>query len=364
MVGVGTIGRIHIDALRRNGVDVVSLVASSEARSTELANKFGVPRGDPTLASAIAEADPDVVHICTPNAYHYEMAREALTAGKHVVCEKPLTLRTRDAADLRARAAGDGLVHAVCFNNRFYPLVQELAARRRTGKLGQVFVVRASVVDDSLWAKPDTDWRLDPAIGGMSLVTSTTGSHLLDLTSFIVGSRVAAVCADFATAYPSRRKGNGQAGGEEIANLLVRFESGARGALSMSHMAAGHPYRVGIEIDAAECGASWHSERPNELWIGHRDRPNEVMLPDPQQASSGAETYFENPSAYREGFSDTFRLLFREVYGQVGLGVEERAEPAYPTFAAGHAGLIVHDAIMRSVAKDRWSEVDWGSPGT
>ncbi len=359
VVGVGMIGRIHINALRRSGVEVVSVVASSAVRGAAAAAEFRVPRGDPDLATALAGADPDVVHICAPNREHYAMARAALAAGKHVVCEKPLTMLPAEAAELRARAADAGLVNAVCFNNRFYPLVQELAARQRSGSLGSVFAVRASIVDDSLWHESDTDWRLDPAIGGPSVVATTTGSHLVDLTSFILGDRVAAVCADFHTAYPARAAAAAGPGGEEIANLLVRFESGARGALSMSHMAVGHPYRLAVEIDAAEAGAGWNSEHPNELLIGHRARANEIVTPDPREASDAARGFFENPGAYREGFSETFRLLFREIYRDVGRAPAECGEPTYPTFAAGHAGLIVHDAIMRSVRDAGWAEVDW-----
>ena len=360
VVGVGTIGRVHIDALRRNNVEVVSVVASTAARGVEAAEEFGIPRGDPDLATAIGEAGADVVHICAPNDRHYGMAREALTAGKHVVCEKPLTLVPEDAADLRSRAAAAGLVNAVCFNNRFYPLVQEVAARRQSNGMGRVFMVRASIVDDSLWAESDSDWRLDPATGGQSLVTSTTGSHLLDLTSFVTGSRVAAICADFGVMYPGRGTPDG-VGGEEIANILVRYESGALGALSLSSMAAGHPYRVKFELDASEYGVSWDSERPNELWIGHRDKPNEVVIPDGRQMSAGSERYLDMPGSYREGFSDTFRMFFSRVYRDIARRPEERGEADYPTFAAGHAGLIVHEAIMESVRRGRWTDVDWGA---
>lgn len=367
VAGVGMIGRVHIDALRRNNVEVVSVVASSAARSLEAAAEFGVPRGDPDLATALAEAGADSVHVCAPNNQHYEMARDALEAGKHVICEKPLTLTAEDAADLRSRAEGAGLVNAVCFNNRFYPLVQEVEARRRSDGLGRIFAVRASILDDSLWRASDSDWRLDRTIGGDSLVTSTTGSHLLDLASFIAGSRVAAVCADFGLMHPGRVKLNGSGGqgsddavgGEEIANLLVRFESGARGALSLSAMAAGHPYRVKFEMDASEYGVGWDSERPGELWIGHRERPSEVVIPDGRQMSDGSEKYLDMPGAYREGFSDTFRLFFSRIYRDIARAPEERVDDDYPTFAAGHAGLIVHEAIMESVRQGRWTDVDW-----
>jgi len=360
VVGVGTIGRVHIDALRRNNVEVVSVVASSAKRSAEAAEEFGLPRGDPDLETAIAEAGADVVHICAPNDRHYDLARTALAAGLHVICEKPLTLTAKDAADLRVQAEAGGLVNAVCFNNRFYPLVQEVEARGRADGLGRVFMVRASIVDDSLWTEADSDWRIDPAIGGQSLVTSTTGSHLLDLTSFVIGSRVASLCADFGLMYPDRARPQNGVGGEEIANIMVRYESGALGSLSLSAMAAGHPYRVKFELDASGYGVSWDSERPGELWIGHREKPNEVVIPDGRQMSAGSGRYLDTPGAYREGFSDTFRMFFNRVYRDIARRPEERGEADYPTFAAGHAGLIVHEAIMQSVTEKRWADVDWG----
>ena len=142
VLGTGVIGRVHIDALRRNNVDIVSVVASSEARSIAAAEAFGVPRGDPDLATALGATNPDVVHICTPDAYHLKQARMALDAGVHVVCEKPLTTDAGSAGELYRRAVESGRVHAICFNNRFYTLVQELAARRRLGTLDRVMLVR------------------------------------------------------------------------------------------------------------------------------------------------------------------------------------------------------------------------------
>lgn len=367
VVGTGVIGRVHIDALRRNDVEVVSVVASSAARSAEAAKEFGVSRGDPNLKTALASASADSVHICTPNNQHYGMARDSIDAGKHVVCEKPLTLTALEAADLHRRAIEKGVVNAVCFNNRFYPLVQEVVAHRRSDKLGEIFAIRASILDDGLWGFEDAGWRLDRDVGGASVVTSTTGSHLLDLASFVLGSRVESVCADFGVIVPARIRAlprgtsssNNQVGGEEIAHLLVRFRSGAQGLLSLSAMAAGHPYQVKFELDARKCGMGWDSERPSELWIGHRDRPNEVVLPDSRQMIDGSDKYLDMPGAYREGFSDTFRLFFKRVYADIARGPNERSNDDYPTFADGYTGLIVHEAVMESVKTRGWVDINW-----
>ncbi len=363
VVGAGVIGRVHVDALRLNNVEVASLIASSPARGREAAAELGVARWDPDLETALANTRADAVHIATPNVLHHGMAVAALEAGKHVICEKPLTNTTAEAADLHARTRGSDRVHAVCFNNRFYPLVQEVAARQRAGDLGRIFAIRASVVDDGLWASTDGGWRLDPAVGGESIVTATTGSHLLDLVSLVVGSRVESVSADFATIHPVRTP-DGQPAihveGEDVAHMLVRFESGARGALALSSVSAGHPYRVRFEIDAENSGVTWDSETASELWIGHRDRPNEVLWPDPRVFSPGALAYADSPGSYRQGFLDSFRLLFRDIYAQIGRDPSDRPTPPFPTFREGYVGMLVQQAVIDSAVGRRWVDVDRG----
>ena len=365
VVGPGTIGRIHVDALRRNGVEVVSVVASTPERAQTAAASLRVAYADASLGAAL-DRGLDAVHICAPNALHHKLVLEALKHRVHVVCEKPLGMDVAEAAELHAVARESGVVHAVCFNNRFYPLVQEIAARRREGLLGRAFLVRASIADDTLWHRRDWDWRLDPSIGGPTVVTSTTGSHLLDLVMFLLGARPTALCAAFGTAYADRRPNETSAANsrvssgsalDDLAGLLVRFSDGTQAVLSLSHVAAGHPYRVQVEIDAELAGVGWDSERPNELWIGHRDQPNELLVADARHMRPDAQRFVEKAGAYREGFDETFRLLFREVYAHIAGGND--ASTAHPTFTDGHRQLLVHEAIQTSVAERRWVDLDW-----
>jgi len=178
VVGAGSIGRIHVHALRRNRVEIASLVTSTPDRSIESATELGVPRGDPDLATALEKAEADSVHICATNVHHYPMAKQSLLAGKHVICEKPFTITSDQAAELHALAVESGLVHAICFNNRFYPLVQDIGARMRSGEIGRPFQVRASICDDGLWSDIDGGWRLDPALGGESVAMATTSAWI------------------------------------------------------------------------------------------------------------------------------------------------------------------------------------------
>lgn len=368
VIGPGTIGRIHVDALRRNGVEVVSIVASTIERARAAADSLRAPHADATLEAALGRG-LDAVHICAPNALHHQLVLQAVEHNVHVVCEKPLGIDVAQAAELAAAAREAGVVHAVCFNNRFYPLVQEIAARRREGLLGRAFLVRASIADDTLWRRQDWDWRLDPCIGGPTVVTSTTGSHLLDLVMFLLGARPTALCATFGTAHNARRPPGSEdteprvsAGSarDDLAGLLVHFADGTQAVLSLSHVAAGHPYRVHVEIDAEVAGVSWDSERPNELWIGHRDEPNELLVADARHMRPAARRFVAKAGAYREGFDETFRLLFREVYAAVA-SVAETQAAAYPTFSDGHRQLVVHEAIQTSVADRRWVDLDWSA---
>lgn len=367
VVGPGTIGRIHVDALRRNGVDVVGVVASTSQRARAAADKLRIPHAHENLAATL-DLGVDSVHICAPNVLHHDLVLHALERNVHVVCEKPLGIDVAEAADLAVAARKAGVVHAVCFNNRFYPLIQEIAARRREGRLGRTFLVRASIADDTLWHRQDWDWRLDPSIGGPTVVASTTGSHLLDLVMFLLDDRPTSVCATFGTAHVDRRP-PGSEGSEprvpsgsfrdDLAGLLVRFSNGTQAVLSLSHVAAGHPYRVQFEIDAELAGISWDSERPNELWIGHRDEPNELLVADPRHMRPDAQRFVEKAGAYREGFDETFRLLCRDVYAHIA--APDEAPVPYPTFTDGHRQLVVHEAIQTSVAERRWVDLDWSA---
>ena len=252
-------------------------------------------------------------------------------------------------------------MHAICFNNRFYTLVQELAARRRLGTLDRVMLVRASVSDDTFWLETDWDWRLLPEMGGPTIVTSTTGSHLLDLTSFVIGSRVVAVCADFLTAHEVRKRPRPDGGmddyrapGEDVSNLLVHWENGARGVLSLSHVAVGHPYRIRVEIDATAMGVSWDSERPNELWLGHRTEPNEIVLPDPRQATEEGSRFMDNPGRLSRGIRRHLPPAVPRGLPRRRRGAVSPTAPTFPTFQDGYGIQIVHDAALQSFRERRW----------
>ena len=362
VVGTGFIGVVHVDALRRLGVQVHGVVGSSQQRGDERAIAAGLPPAYESIEAMLADDRVDVVHITSPNHLHHAHAKAALQAGKHVVCEKPLAMTSAESADLLALALAVGKVHATNFNIRFYPLMQHLRELIREGGLGGVRLVTGHYLQDWLLLDTDWNWRLDPALGGSLRAVSDIGSHWLDLTSFVTASRVASVTADLETFIKVRRRPTGpvetfatggaretverQINTEDCATILVRYENGALGSLAVSQISAGRKNSLRLEVDCADSAAAWSSESPDELWIGHRGRPNELLLRDPGLLNAGGANASHLPGGHIEGFADTFRALYAAVYQAV---LEERpAEGRYPTFADGHEEMLVCEAVEKS----------------
>jgi predicted dehydrogenase len=374
VIGTGFIGPVHMEALRRRGVEVVALAGSSTEHAAEKVRQLGIARAYGSAEELLAGPDIDVVHFTSPNHLHFPHAKAALEAGKHVVCEKPLALNTGQSAELVKLASTTGLVNAVNFNVRYYPINQHARALVQNGELGDVFIVQGSYLQDWLLLPTDWNWRLEPGQGGAMRAVSDIGSHWIDLTCYITGLQVEAVLADFGTFLPVRRKptrpvetftGKLQTAGdyveqpiktEDYACVLFRYAGGARGVMAVSQVSAGRKNRTYYEIDGSRAAIAWNGEQPNELWIGHRDRPNEILLKDPALLAPEAGRFAFYPGGHGEGFPDTFKSLYHAIYGYLDRG-DFTAPPDFPTFADGHRELLVAEAILRSAREERWVQV-------
>jgi predicted dehydrogenase len=363
VVGTGFIGVVHVEALRRLGVEVTGIVGSSPERAAEKARTAGLPAPYPSFEAMLSDPAVEVVHLTTPNHLHFEQVRAVLAAGKHVVCEKPLAMNSEETAELLRLAEESGLVHAVNFNIRFYAQNQEARARVERGELGEPRLISGGYLQDWLLLDTDWNWRLDPAAGGSLRAVGDIGSHWIDLVTFITGRHVEAVMADLTTFIGVRRQPtgpvetfSGASAGETVdtvmetedaAGMLLRLTGGARAVVTISQVSAGRKNRLSWEIDGSESALAWHSEAPEELWVGHRERPNELLLRE-------AGDY---PPGHAEGFPDTFKHLYRAVYAAVANGgPPDQAD--YPTFADGHEEALIADAVARSHAEQRWVAVD------
>ena len=374
VIGTGFIGPVHIEALRRLGIEVTGLLGSDRNNTERKAKELRLAKAYDSVEELLAEPGLTAVHVATPNYLHAPMAKAAFAAGKHVVCEKPLAMDAAEGAELLSLADASGLVHAVNFNFRFYPLVQQAKALAQGGELGEIYQVYGRYVQDWLLRETDWNWRLEPDLGGNMRAVSDIGSHWLDLSGFITGQRVTEVCADFATFLKVRKKPTRpletfagknlkpdeyeerEIKTEDYASILLRFNGGAHGVLTVSQIAAGRKNHCEFEINGSKSSASWHSERVDELWLGRRDEPSQILLKDPGLLAESARPYAEVPGGHAEGFRDTFKMLYSRVYAAIEAGGPPET-PDYPTFADGLYALQLGDKVFQSARERRWVAV-------
>ena len=374
IVGTGFIGPAHLEALRRiPNVEVVALVEVNQELANEKAKQLGIPRAY-VFADMLKQDDIDVVHICTPNFLHYSQAKAVLEAEKHVVCEKPLAISLEEAEDLVKIAKTTGLVNAVHFNLRYYPMVRQMKVMREKGELGEVYSIMGSYLQDWLFLQNDYNWRLEPDKSGDSRAIADIGSHLLDITEYVTGLKITAVMADFSTVHKTRLKplkpletysgkmlqpedyADVPINTEDHANVLLRFDNGNRGCVTVSQVSAGRKNQLKLEISGSNKTFAFNSESPNEMWIGNRDQANQVLMRDPTLAYPEATALMTFPGGHNEGFSDTSKQLFKEVYAAVEAG-KQPDNPKYPTFADGYRELLICERILDSTRSQQWVKI-------
>ena len=376
VIGTGFIGTVHVEALRRIGVNVLGVLGSTAERGAARAEALGVPKAYASLDDLLADDRVQVVHVTSPNDLHLSQTEAALRAGKHVVCEKPLAMTADESARLVALALETGLVNATNFNIRFYPLNQHARSLIADGGLGDVRLVTGRYFQDWLLLESDWNWRLQPDRGGALRAVGDIGSHWLDLMTYVTGQHVESVIADLTTFIGAREEPTGPVetfstdrsaetvtrdiSTEDTATILLRFAGGARGAVSISQISPGRKNSLVYEIDGAAGAWAWDSEQPDQAWIGHRERPNEVLIRNPALMNPAGQAAAALPGGHVEGFFDTHCAHFRAIYDDVVAG-RPSSSPGYATFADGHDEMLVGDAIARSAREGRWVDVDRSS---
>jgi len=373
VIGTGFIGPVHVEALRRCGVTVRGILGSSPEKSAQAASALGLAVGYESIERLLSDKQVDVVHVTSPNRPHFEQTRLALSAGKHVLCEKPLAMTSEETRSLVPLAEQSGLVTGVNYNIRYYPLCQEAASRCRSEDVGRVFHVNGSYVPDWLLLQSDYNWRVEANDGGALRAIADIGTPWLDLIQFIIGDHVVAVCADLQTVHPTRDKPVGGAETfshssrtiatepvsvttEDAGSVLLKFAGGTRGVLSVSQVTAGRKNCLRFELAGEPQSLAWNSERPNELWTGHRQSANAGLLKDASLMSERAAAHADYPGGHNEGFPDTFKQLFGDFYRHIATA--DAALPVtFPTFADGHREVVLCEAILASHQQQRWVEV-------
>lgn len=380
LVGAGFVGPHHIDAVRRLGfVDVVAVAGSSEASARKKADSLGVEKAYGSFEALLDDPAIDVVHNATPNYLHFPVNAAAIAKGKHVVSDKPLAMTAAEARTLVEQANAAGIVHAVTFNYRGNPLVQQARHLIARGDLGKPNFVHGHYLQDWLLKDTDYSWRLEPDKGGASSALGDIGSHWCDLAQHVSGLRITEVLADITTVIPQRKRPKGAreafqaATGteelelvdikvEDLASVLVRFENGAKGAFSVGQICAGHKNDVVLEVCGAKASLKWRQEHQNELWFGHRDLPNQILQKDPALMDAEVRGYAHLPGGHQEAWADAFANVMRDIYGFIAAGKKpsDAHPPAFATFDDGYRANTIVEAIVASAKKGSvWTKVTY-----
>ena len=380
IVGTGFIGPVHIEALKRLGVQVTAVCGSTRS-ARETAEKWGIPEvhGDHDHEGLVRSPNVDVVHLASPNKVHVEQALAALRAGKHVVCEKPMGMTTRETARVVAAAGRPGApVFAVNYMCRFFPAVLQMRAMVQRGDIGRVIHVQGHFFQDWLLKDTDYNWRVLASEGGPLRAVGDIGTHWIDTVSFILGARAEGVLAHLETFHKVRRRPRGEVrtfgkgGGkgwvsyevdtEDFGSVLMRFGKASHGFVdgvhanaSVSQVAAGWKCSLYVGIYGTTGSLQWEFQHPNEIRVGRRDSPDMVL----QRGTPGFDVdvagYTDTPGGHPEGFPDSHKMQYRAVYEHVASG--RRTPVLFATAEDGHHEVRLCEAVLKSSRGRRWVAV-------
>ena len=370
VIGTGFMGRVHLEALRRvENVDVVEVAATSQDKARAAGAGYNVLNVTGDWHDVINDPSIDAVHITTPNVSHFPIVKAALEAGKHVLCEKPLAMSVEEAQILTDLVAAKKLRGGLCHNLRYYPMVQQMRRMREAGELGEILVAQGTYSQDWMLYDTDWNWRVDEKTSGPSRVMADIGSHWFDMVEHITGLRVTSLCADLQIFHPTRKRPKRNVESftgklptaedvdqipvntEDFGAVVFRLGELARGAMTASQVSAGRKNGLSVEIYGTKASVTWNQERPDELWIGNRNTPNQTIVKDPSLLLASAAGYADLPGGHSEGYDDTFKQVFRRFYASIA---DPSASVEYPQIADGLRQMKILDAELLSSKNRSW----------
>ena len=375
-IGTGYIGKVQIAQLIRlfPRVKIAAIAENNKAVGESIAREFGIERVTADYRELLADKNIDVIHNCTPNNLHYAINKEALEHGKHVFSEKPLAFTAAEGEKLTALAGKGNREAGVHFCYRFYPVVQEIRERIREGEAGEVISVMGAFLQDWLLYKTDFNWRLTRKNAGASYIMADLGSHWCDMIQFVTGLKITSVMADMRTIHPVRKMPvagaltfakQSSAAMQDVkcdlddyGALLIRLSNGARGVFMTSSLCAGRKVRIELEVYGSKESLCWNHERSSELFVGHRDKPNEILIESPLLQKESSRKYALLPSGHPMGYHDAIFNLFCDYYDAVGRNVSgKKGTSNYPTFADATCELKLVEAALKSARTGKWVDV-------
>lgn len=300
----------------------------------------------------------DFVTVCTPNNWHYPIARDFLKAGFHVMCEKPMTFSVREARALKKLVDDSGLVFGLMHNYTGYPMVKLARDMVRKGDLGEIRMVRVQYPQGWLATKlEDTGqmqaaWRTDPKQAGAAGCLGDIGTHCENLCEYVTGLRIAGVCADLTTFVPGRQL-------DDNVSVLLRFNNGARGILHASQVSVGEENNLAIWVHGEKASLEWHQEHPNYLYVRGPDGPEQVWKRGNDyvaKKSSAAKRATRLPHGHPEAFLEAFANIYRNFADTLRASLEGKATD-FPKVDDGLRGMLFIDTVLKSAKsiRQKWT---------
>jgi predicted dehydrogenase len=380
IIGTGFIGPVHIEGLKRLGVQVTAICGSTK-NAQAAADKWGISQvyGDYDYRAMYRSPNVDVIHITSPNKVHVEQCLAALEAGKHVVCEKPLGMTTKETARVVAAAKKKGApVFAVNYMCRFFPAVLQMRALVQRGDLGKIIHVQGHFFQDWLLKETDYNWRLLASEGGKLRAVGDIGTHWIDAVSFILGARAQSVFAHIETFHKTRYRPKGEVqtfasvdpktmvpyvcDTEDFGSVLLKFGKAKHGFVdgthanaSISQVAAGWKCDLYVGIYGTKGSVQWSLQSPNEIVVGRRDQPNQILQRATAGFSEDVTGFTDYPGGHPEGFPDSHKMHSRAVYEHIASGC--KTPILFATAEDGHHEVQLCEAILKSSRARQWVAV-------
>ena len=362
MVGGGRgafIGAVHRIAARLDGHFL--LVAGAFSADPETSRLSGADLGlDPARVygsfeemarrEARLKGGIEAVAVVTPNHMHAPVARAFLKRGVHVICDKPLTASLSEANKLARAAETSEALFALTHNYSGYPMIRQARAMVASGALGRIRVVQVEYPQDWLSTRLEETgqkqaaWRTDPAQAGAGGATGDIGTHAFHLAEFVTGLRAERLCADLDAFVDGRRV-------DDNANVLLRFEGGAKGMLWASQVAPGNENALRLRVYGETGGLEWSQEQPNHLRHSPLGDAPRLITRGGHGAGPEAARMTRIPPGHPEGYLEGFANIYAEAAAAIRArraGEPIPPEVVFPSIEDGLRGVRFVTACVKS----------------
>ena len=365
------IGRVHVTAavLDNRAMLVAGALSSDAARSKASAPDYDI---DPSRAygsyaelfekerAMPADNRIDFVSIVTPNHMHFPVAKAAVEAGFHVICDKPLTLTLAEAEALAKIVQQSNVVFAVSHNYTGYPLVRQAREMAMNGELGEIQAIRTTYIQGWLRTRLESEgqkqaaWRTDPKQSGAAGGFGDIGTHAYNLGRTMTGLLPQTISAHLKIFEPQRRL-------DDYGHAVIRYENGALGTVTASQISHGRENDLRIEIDGTLASLEWHQENPNELFVRKNGHPHAIYTRDPNapfihpSAKAACRLPAGHPEAFFEAFANIYRNAFDAMEQAIAGQPFERINTIYPNICDGVEGMyFIEQSVASSKADGAW----------